>query len=99
MSESEGVYPQYRFRIPAGACDLLLVRHGESAAMPAGGGFPTTASGQADPELSPAGCEQAVLVSARPDFDIAWNWIQFLGIYDAAFLVLSIWVFESLVIE
>ncbi|HZE66342.1 MAG TPA: histidine phosphatase family protein [Sporichthyaceae bacterium] len=65
MSESEGVYPQYRFRIPAGACDLLLVRHGESAAMPAGSGFPTTPSGQADPELSPAGCEQAVLVSAR----------------------------------
>ena len=41
----------------------------------------------------------AVLVSARPDFEIAWYWIRFLGIYDAAFLVLSLWVFESLVIE
>lgn len=40
-----------------------------------------------------------VLVSERPDFDIAWYWIRFLGIYDAAFLVLSLWVFESLVIE
>jgi probable phosphoglycerate mutase len=68
MSENddEQIYPQYRFRIPEGACDILLVRHGESAAMPAGGGgFPTTASGQADPDLAPAGREQAVLVSAR----------------------------------
>ncbi len=40
-----------------------------------------------------------VLVSERPDFGIAWYWIRFLGIYDAAFLVLSLWVFESLVIE
>jgi probable phosphoglycerate mutase len=61
----EELYPQYRFRIPPGACDLLLVRHGESAPMPATGEFPMTAGGQADPELSPAGREQAVLVSAR----------------------------------
>ena len=40
-----------------------------------------------------------VLVSVEPDFDIAWYWIRFLGIYDAAFLVLSLWIFESLVIE
>lgn len=40
-----------------------------------------------------------MLVSERPDFDIAWYWIRFLGIYDAVFLVLSLWVFESLVIE
>jgi probable phosphoglycerate mutase len=62
---SDEIYPQYRFRIPEGACDLLLVRHGESAAMSAAGGYPTTESGQADPDLSPAGREQAVLVSAR----------------------------------
>ncbi len=31
--------------------------------------------------------------------EVAWNWIGFLGIYDAAFLVLSLWIFESLVIE
>ena len=40
-----------------------------------------------------------VLVSEVPDLDIAWYWIRFLGIYDAVFLVLSLWVFESLVIE
>ena len=41
----------------------------------------------------------AGLTAEIPNFDAAWYWIQFLGIYDAAFLVLSIWVFESLVIE
>jgi len=41
----------------------------------------------------------ASLVAEIPNFDAAWYWIQFLGIYDAAFLVLSIWIFESLVIE
>jgi heme exporter protein CcmB len=41
----------------------------------------------------------AALVAEIPNFEAAWYWIQFLGIYDAAFLVLSIWVFESLVIE
>ena len=41
----------------------------------------------------------AGLIAELPNFDAAWYWIQFLGIYDAAFLVLSIWVFESLVIE
>jgi len=39
------------------------------------------------------------LVQLQPDLDAAWYWIRFLGIYDAAFLVLSMWVFESLVIE
>jgi heme exporter protein B len=41
----------------------------------------------------------AALVAARPDFDGAWYWIKFLGMYDAVFLVLSLWIFESLVIE
>jgi heme exporter protein B len=41
----------------------------------------------------------AALVAARPSLDTAWYWIQFLGIYDAVFLVLSLWIFESLVIE
>jgi heme exporter protein CcmB len=41
----------------------------------------------------------AALVAEIPNFDAAWYWIEFLGIYDGAFLVLSIWVFESLVIE
>jgi heme exporter protein B len=41
----------------------------------------------------------AALLAEVPNFDAAWFWIEFLGIYDAAFLVLSVWVFESLVIE
>jgi heme exporter protein CcmB len=41
----------------------------------------------------------AALVAEIPNFDAAWYWIQFLGIYDAVFLVLSVWLFESLVIE
>jgi heme exporter protein CcmB len=39
------------------------------------------------------------LVAVHPNLDAAYYWIGFLGIYDAAFLVLSLWVFESLVIE
>jgi len=41
----------------------------------------------------------AALIAELPNFDAAWFWIEFLGIYDAVFLVLSVWIFESLVIE
>jgi heme exporter protein B len=41
----------------------------------------------------------ASLVAEHPNLEEAHYWIGFLGIYDAAFLVLSMWVFESLVIE
>ena len=41
----------------------------------------------------------AALLATPANLDAAWYWIEFLGIYDAAFLVLSIWMFESLVIE
>jgi heme exporter protein CcmB len=41
----------------------------------------------------------AALVAEHPDLEVAHYWISFVGIYDAAFLVLSLWVFESLVIE
>ena len=41
----------------------------------------------------------AALVGEVPNLDVAWFWIRFLGIYDAVFLVLSLWTFESLVIE
>jgi len=41
----------------------------------------------------------AALVAEIPNFDAAWYWMEFLGIYDAAFLVLSVWIFDSLVIE
>jgi heme exporter protein CcmB len=39
------------------------------------------------------------MIAVRPDLDKLWYWMGFLGIYDAVFLVLSLWVFESLVIE
>ena len=39
------------------------------------------------------------VVSEIPNLTMAWYWIKFLAVYDAAFLVLSLWVFESLVIE
>jgi heme exporter protein CcmB len=39
------------------------------------------------------------LIAPTPKLDVAWNWIAFLGIYDAVFLVVSLWIFESLVIE
>ena len=41
----------------------------------------------------------ACLVAEIPNLEGAWYWIQFLGIYDAVFLVVSVWIFESLVIE
>lgn len=57
-------YSQYHFRLPEGATDILLVRHGESAPM-GPTGFPKTEQGQADPPLSPTGQQQAKAVSAR----------------------------------
>lgn len=39
------------------------------------------------------------LVAEIPNLEMAWYWIKFVGVYDAAFLVLSLWIFESLVIE
>jgi heme exporter protein B len=40
----------------------------------------------------------AVLTSV-PDLAAARYWLTFLGIYDAAFFVISLWIFEDLVIE
>ncbi len=34
-----------------------------------------------------------------PDLDAVRYWLSFLGIYDAVFLVISLWIFEDLVIE
>lgn len=42
---------------------------------------------------------EALLVAQGADLDKAWYWIGFLGIYDASALVLSLWIYESLVIE
>jgi heme exporter protein CcmB len=41
----------------------------------------------------------AALVAEHANLESAWYWIEFLAVYDAAFLVLSLWIFESLVIE
>jgi probable phosphoglycerate mutase len=57
-------FPQTKFAPPAGATDLLLVRHGESAPLPATGAYPML-DGHADPELSPAGRRQAGLLADR----------------------------------
>ena len=57
-------YPQIRFEAPPGATELLLVRHGESQAADPDRPFPFV-DGRGDPELSPLGREQAVLVADR----------------------------------
>jgi probable phosphoglycerate mutase len=55
---------QLRFTRPPGACELLLVRHGESAAAQVGESFPMV-DGHGDPELHPEGRKQAELLADR----------------------------------
>ncbi|TWG07403.1 histidine phosphatase family protein [Saccharopolyspora dendranthemae] len=62
MSEVE--YRQSTFTPPAGATDILLIRHGESAPAVPGKPF-ALVGGQGDPELAPAGREHAELVGGR----------------------------------
>jgi probable phosphoglycerate mutase len=57
-------YRQYRFALPEGATDLLLVRHGESAPAVIGEPAPL-ADGHSDPELAPEGREQAKKLADR----------------------------------
>lgn len=57
-------YRQSRFERPPGACELLLVRHGESAPAREDQPFPLV-DGHGDPELAPAGREQAFRVAER----------------------------------
>lgn len=63
MSEQE-VYRQYRFALPDGATDLLIVRHGESAPARLDAPAPTV-DGHSDPELAPEGLEQAERLADR----------------------------------
>lgn len=63
MSETR-VYRQYRFERPPGACELLLVRHGESAPARDDEPFPLV-DGHGDPPLDPVGVEQAERVADR----------------------------------
>jgi probable phosphoglycerate mutase len=57
-------FPQSRFAPPAGATEILLVRHGESAPLVDGEPFDLV-GGHGDPALAPAGVEQAVLAAQR----------------------------------
>ena len=57
-------YRQPTFTRPAGATEILLVRHGESRAATADNPFPLV-DGHGDPELHPNGEQQAVRVGHR----------------------------------
>lgn len=57
-------FRQHRFAPPAGACEILLVRHGESAPLVEGESFPLV-GGHADPPLHPDGELQAQQVADR----------------------------------
>ena len=57
-------YHQTKFSPPAGAADLLLIRHGRTEAARPGVSFPMT-DGHGDPALHPEGEEQALAVAAR----------------------------------
>lgn len=57
-------YPQTFFEPPPGACQVLLVRHGQSAPFVESEPFPLV-DGQGDPPLSPLGEFQATQVGER----------------------------------
>jgi probable phosphoglycerate mutase len=57
-------YRQTPYAPPPGATEVLLVRHGASAAIRAGERFPLV-DGHGDPELAPEGREQAAAVGQR----------------------------------
>ncbi len=57
-------YRQYRFRLPEGATDLLIVRHGESAPARLDEPAPLR-DGHSDPELAPEGRAQAEKLADR----------------------------------
>ena len=58
------MYRQIQFRLPPGAVELLLVRHGESEAAVEGEPFELV-EGHGDPALAPEGRAQAELVGER----------------------------------
>jgi probable phosphoglycerate mutase len=62
--EEEKVYRQFRFTLPEGATDLLLVRHGESAPARLEAPAPRV-DGHSDPELAPEGRAQADQLADR----------------------------------
>jgi 2,3-bisphosphoglycerate-dependent phosphoglycerate mutase len=62
--EDPELYRQYRFSLPPGAADILLIRHGESQPARPEVAFPMV-GGQADPPLDPRGRQEAELVAER----------------------------------
>ena len=62
--DDQPAYRQYRFQLPPGATDLLLVRHGESAPARLDQPAPRV-DGHSDPELAPEGREQAEQLAER----------------------------------
>ncbi len=64
MTDERPPYRQYRFSAPPGACELLIVRHGESAPAVPDEPFPLT-DGHGDPPLSPEGRWQAERLGER----------------------------------
>lgn len=63
MTESRE-FRQTRFAPPPGACEILLVRHGESAPHVEGESFPLV-DGHGDPPLAPDGVRQAEQTADR----------------------------------
>jgi 2,3-bisphosphoglycerate-dependent phosphoglycerate mutase len=57
-------FRQSRFSPPPGACEILLVRHGESAPHVEGERFPLV-EGHGDPPLAPEGEVQAIMAAQR----------------------------------
>ena len=51
------------------------------------------------PLLIAATKSTAALLESVPDMPAAWFWIKFLAVYDGIFIVVSLWTFESLVID
>jgi 2,3-bisphosphoglycerate-dependent phosphoglycerate mutase len=64
VTEPQTEYRQYRFALPPGGTDILLVRHGESAPAREGHPFPMV-DGHGDPPLADEGEREAELVGDR----------------------------------
>lgn len=64
MAEVSPSYPQMLYQPEAGACQVLLIRHGQSAPYVAGQPFPLV-DGHGDPQLTDLGHHQAGLVGTR----------------------------------
>lgn len=64
VSPPPAEYRQHRFEAPAGSCEVLLVRHGESAPARPDAPFPLV-DGHGDPPLAPDGRWQAERLGER----------------------------------